>query len=349
MKKFILSFLSFFFVLAGCTQQMENKDVVIARGHMPAITKDKRNNIHVVYGTGDSIMYIFSKDAKSFSAPALIGVLPGLFASATRGPQIAAADKSLIVTAGDKAGNLYSYTKGLDGKWNKAKQVNDISETSKEGLTALSADGANAFAVWLGVNNPKGQSLYGARSGDGGKTWDRNIIVYASPSGTVCECCKPSVEVSGNNVYVMFRNFLNGNRDLYLIKSSDNGKTFGQVQKLGNGSWKLDGCPMDGGGIAINKNMIPETVWRRQGKIYTAQPGKPEKEIGEGRSCSIESINNKNVYTWTEKGNVIVMKPDGAKINMGEGSLPLLQSLNNKKVICIWENENEIHASAFIL
>ncbi len=183
MKKIILSFLSFFVFLAGCTQQVENKDVVIARGHMPAITKDKRNNIHVVYGTGDSIMYIFSKEAKSFSAPSLITVLPGLVASATRGPQIAAANNGLVVTAGDKLGNLYSYTRELDGKWHKAKQVNDISETSKEGLTALSANGANAFAVWLGVSNPKGQSVYRARSGDGGKTWDKNIIVYPSPSG----------------------------------------------------------------------------------------------------------------------------------------------------------------------
>ncbi len=99
----------------------------------------------------------------------------------------------------------------------------------------------------------------------------------------------------------MFRNFLNGNRDLYLIKSYDRGNTFGQAQKLGNGNWKLDGCPMDGGGLAINENKVPQTVWRREGEIYTAAPGEPEKEIGAGRNCSIETINNKNVFTWTEK------------------------------------------------
>ncbi len=134
------------------------------------------------------------------------------------------------------------------------------------------------YAVWLGVNNPKGQSVYGARSPDGGKTWNKNIIVYSSPSGTVCECCRPSVEVTGNNVYVMFRNFLNGNRDFYLTESSDNGKTFGQAQKLGSGSWKLDGCPMDGGGIAINKNKTPETVWRRQEKFIQSSPASLNKK-----------------------------------------------------------------------
>ena len=147
----------------------------------------------------------------------------------------------------------------------------------------------------------------------------------------------------------MFRNWLNGNRDLYLIESSDGGKSFGQAQKLGKGSWKLNGCPMDGGGLAINKNGIPETVWRREGKIYAAIPGMPEKEIGEGRSCSIEIINNKNIYAWTENGNVIIMKPGGIKINLGKGSLPLVKALNNENVICVWENENQIHTSVFEL
>ena len=75
---------------------------------MPAIAKDKKNNIHVVYGSGDSIMYIFSKDGKSYSAPSLVAVLPGLFASAMRGPQIAAVNKGLIILACDKEGNLHS-------------------------------------------------------------------------------------------------------------------------------------------------------------------------------------------------------------------------------------------------
>jgi hypothetical protein len=349
MKKIILSFLSFFIFLIGYSQRRNNGDIIIAKGHMPAIAKDKKNNIHIVYGNGDSIMYIFSNDVKSYSSPVLVAVLPELFAFAMRGPQIAMGNNGLIITAGDKSGNLYSYRKYLDGKWYRTKRINDLSEISKEGLTALSADGSNAFAVWLGVNNPKGQSIYGAGSADDGKTWRKNIIVYASPSGTVCECCKPSVKVSGNNVYVMFRNFLNGNRDLYLIKSSDNGKTFGQSQKLGNGSWKLDGCPMDGGGLAINNNKIPETVWRRDGKIYVAEPGKPENEIAEGRSCSIETVNNKNVYAWTEKGNIMVMKSGGIKINIGKGSLPILLVLDHEKVICIWENDDEIHASIFKL
>jgi hypothetical protein len=49
-------------------------------------------------------------------------------------------------------------------------------------------------------------------------------MIYTSPDSTVCECCKPNVAMKGNNVYVMFRNWLHGNRDLYLIQSSDEEK-----------------------------------------------------------------------------------------------------------------------------
>lgn len=349
MKTITLFVLSFFIFLIAYTQKKESKDLVIAKGQMPNITKDKYNNIHLVYGSGDSIMYTFSKDGNSFASPSLVAVLPMLFASAMRGPQIAAAANGLVVTACTKNGNIFSYKKEASGKWTKALKVNDENESAKEALMALSAGGLNAYAIWLSVKSPKGQNVYGAKSVDGGKTWAKNILVYASPDSTVCECCKPSVIMKGNNVYVMFRNWLNGNRDLYLIKSSNSGKSFGLARKLGNGSWKLNGCPMDGGGLAIDNTGTPETVWRRGGKIYAATPGMPEKEIGEGRSCSIETINNKNIYAWTENGNVIVLKPGGIRINLGKGSLPLVKALNNERVICVWENEKQIHASVFTL
>lgn len=337
-------FFSFLFLIAHA-QNKEANDVVIAEGKMPNIVKDKNNNIHIVYGTGDSIMYVSSKNGKNFTSPALVAVLPKLFASAMRGPQIAAFDNGIIVTACTNEGNIFSFRKEVSGKWTKALKVNDVNESAKEALMALSADGTHAYAVWLGVKKPRGQNVYGAKSDDGGKTWSKNILVYASPDSTVCECCKPSVVVKDNTVHVMFRNWLKGNRDLYVIKSSDGGKSFEQAQKLGEGSWKLNGCPMDGGGLAVDKNGTHETVWRREGKIYAATAGKSEKEIGDGRGCTIETVNGKKVYAWGLNGDVIVMNSQGMKKNLGKGSLPLIKALNNELVLCVLENDRQIHAS----
>ncbi|MEO6453284.1 MAG: sialidase family protein [Ginsengibacter sp.] len=345
MKKNILVLLSVY-MLSACSEKTYDKpDFVIGQGQMPKVVKDKDDNLQLVYGYGDSIMYSYSSDhGKSFSPPTLISVLPELAASHMRGPEIAGTDKGLTVIACNSSGDIFSYNKTSDGNWEQGGKINDEDTVAKENLMALSADGENAFAVWLDLRG-KHNKIYGAKSGDGGKTWSKNIMIYTSPDTTVCECCKPSVAVKGSKVYVMFRNWLQGNRDLYLAQSSDGGNSFGQAQKLGNGSWKLNGCPMDGGGLAINKNGEIQTVWRRQSKIYAATIGSAEKEIGEGRGCTVETVNGKNVYAWTENGEVVVIKPQGQKKLLGKGGQPVLKALNNEHVICVWENEKQIHAA----
>jgi hypothetical protein len=280
--------------LLSCNEReaVSKADFVIANGQMPNITKDKNGNLHLVYGIGDSIMYTYSSDkGNSFATPSLIDVLPGLYSFATRGPQIAVSDHGIIVTACNSKGNIYSYYK-MNKKWKQGGRVNDIDTVAKEGLMALSADGENSFAIWLDLRGNKKNKIYGARSNDGGKTWSENLMIYTSPDTSVCQCCKPSVKIKGNKVYVMFRNWLDGNRDLYLIQSSNGGTSFEQAQKLGTGTWKLNGCPMDGGGLAINQKGQVQTIWKREGKIFTAMPDVPEIEIGNGRDCTIETINS---------------------------------------------------------
>jgi hypothetical protein len=320
-------------------------DTVIANGQMPNVVKDKAGILHLVYGIGDSIMYLYSKDGgKSFSTASLVSVLPKLAASHTRGPQIAVTSKGLLLTACTAPGNIFSFSKTGSGNWKLSGKVNDRDTVAKENLMALSADGSNAFAAWLDLRDGHNK-IFGARSSDGGRSWSKNILVYASPDKTVCECCKPSVVMKGNNVYVMFRNWLNGNRDLYLITSHDAGKSFLKAQKLGTGSWALNGCPMDGGGIALNKNGNPLTVWNRKGTIYTCEPGAEEREVGKGRSCTLNTVNGKNMYAWLENGEVVVLKPGGEKVLLGKGIQPVLEPIDNSHVICMWENDKQIHSS----
>ena len=337
-----LIFIIVFTCFACNTVNTKNSDA-IASGQMPNAVVDKSGIVHIVFGSGDSILYSYSIDkGNTFSSPALIAKLPKLTADHMRGPQIAASTSGLIVTACNNSGDIFSYIKDKSGSWMQTGRVNDVDTIAKENLMALSADGNNAFAVWLDLRNKHNQ-IFGAKSIDGGKTWLKNELVYASPDTTVCECCKPSVAVKGNNIYVMFRNWIKGNRDLYLIQSSDDGNTFGQAQKLGTGSWQLNGCPMDGGGLAINNNGNAETVWNRKGVVYTCEPGMEERKLGEGKNCTIESINGKNVYAWVKDGNVVVLKPQGKKDILGKGQLPIIKAINNEHVLCVWESDNQVH------
>lgn len=333
--------------LISCNQNkvVPKDDFVIANGQVPNIAIDKNGTIHLVYGLGDSIMYTASSDkGNSFSRPSLIAVVPGLYSFAMRGPQIASTDEGIIVTGCTSKGNIFSYYKE-NGKWKLGARVNDVDTVAKEGLMALSADGENVFAVWLDLRGDKRNKIYGAQSKDGGKSWAENKMIYTSPDTSVCPCCKPSVVVKRNNVYVMFRNRLHGNRDLYLMRSVNNGASFGKAEKLGTGNWQLNACPMDGGGLAINENGQVRTIWRREGAIFTDAPGVPEIEVGKGRNCTIAAIDNKNMFAWTENGKVLFIKPNGQKKTLGKGSLPVLKGVDDEHAICVWQNEHQIHGA----
>ena len=329
---------------SGCREsQQQYTSHVIGQGKMPNLAGNDAGMFYVVYGSGDSILCSSSTDAgKTFSTPSLVAVLPDLMAHSMRGPQVAATAGGVIITACNKEGDIFSFTKNRSGNWSSRIKVNDVDTVAKEGLMALGADGDHAFAVWLDLRDNKRNKIAGAQSDDGGKTWSANKIVYSSPDTTVCECCKPSVAIHGSNVYVMFRNRLKGSRDLYLISSADGGKTFGDARKLGTNTWKLNACPMDGGGLALANDNAAETVWRRNDSIFSCRAGSEEKLIAKGRNCTIESVNGKNVYAWTNNGEVIIKKPGGDTVHLGNGQLPLLKHINNDYVLCTWEKDKQV-------
>lgn len=330
--------------LSSCSNRRADsrEDSVIGPGQVPALARDGKG-IYLVYGKGDSILFAASFDkGQSFSRPVLVDTIPQLFSFAMRGPQIAALGRNLCIIACTKKGNIFSYIKTPGGAWTRTGRVNDLDTMAKEGFLALAGNQQQQLvAVWLDLRNGH-NNLYGARSEDGGKTWLKNEQVYASPDDHICECCKPSVAMAGNQVAVMFRNHVNGDRDLYLTASADGGRSFTPAKKLGKGSWKLDGCPMDGGGLVMNPEGSPQTVWQRRGKIFAAAPGTEERELGEGKACTMAAVQDKNIYAWVEKGEIVLLDPKGNKIPIGKGSLPVLQAVDKDQLVCVWENDKQI-------
>ena len=181
MKSFI-TIIPAFLLLAACQQDHGDK---LAAGQMPNLATDNAGAVHLVYGNGDSILYSYATDnGKNFSAPATVAVMPGLAASHMRGPQVAATSAGLAVIACTNDGNIFSFTRDGSGKWTPAVKINDADTIAKENLIALAADGNNTFAVWQDLRSGYNQ-IYGARSTDGGRTWSKNMLVYASPDKEV--------------------------------------------------------------------------------------------------------------------------------------------------------------------
>lgn len=330
-----------FITVYGTNAQQVTTATVHVRGQMPSIARDKSGVIHIAYGVRDSLFYISSRDGKSFSAPALIAVIPGVFTTAMRGPQIAVSSKGVLVTACTKKGDIFAM-RHLSNGWSVPRRLNARPETAKEGLMALAADGPNVFAVWLNVKDPKGQALHGIYSRDGGQTWGSNTTVYDSPDKSICECCKPSVAIKGSEVFIMYRNWLGGNRDMYLLHAASLGRRFGAAKKQGTGSWPLNACPMDGGGLAIDDFRKPATIWQRAGKIYTTTERTPELLLGDGRNGAIETVRNTTLYAWNDQGNILLKKNAEPVSVLGKGSQPLLKKISDKNVLCLWQTGDQI-------
>ena len=316
------------------------------KGIQPAICVGENESIEMVFGKGNAFYYAASKDkGQSFTLPVLVDSLPGLHLGVSRGPQIASSHHSTVITAIDKKGNLYAYVLNRKtGKWQNHLLINDVPEIAKEGFNALASDGMGTFfVIWLDLREDKKNKIFGATSKDGGQTWSKNKLIYRSPDSTVCECCQPSVTMKEKQVFVMFRNWISGSRDMYITTSKDGGTNFQPAVKVGTGTWKLNACPMDGGGISLNTSGVLTSVWRRENQLFTATLGESEQLLAQGRNASI-ATNTKNTFiAWQNQGQ-IWLSQSGQKeaISLGTGRFPKLVTLNEQKAFCVWEDNGVI-------
>ncbi len=316
------------------------------------------STVVLAFGAGKAIYFSSSHDqGKTFSVPTKVveaGVLP---LTRHRGPRIALSGSTIVITAvtGSKLddgphahglpsdGDLFVWRSKDGGKtWSSGRAINDVPGSATEGLHALTADGKGTlFAAWLDKRGAKGTKLYAARSTDDGATWSKNIAVYQSPGGSICECCHPSVAIdSAGRLLVMWRNSLGGARDMYLATSQD-GVAFSKPEKLGTGTWQLNACPMDGGGLAVSPGKIL-TAWRRDGTVFLAEPGKAELQAGAGKDVALALSAGRAYALWVNATKLECWIDGKLQVLSNAGAFPSLSSLAGGGVLAAWEENGAI-------
>lgn len=283
----------------------------------PQLAASGNGRVWMAFGRGPEILVAASRDGgATFGAPVRVAALPSVLVGKRRGPRIVAYGDRVTVTA--IAGDLYAFNSKDGGKtWAGPALVNDTRTSAREGLDNLAvAPDGRLFAVWLDDRaGPK--QLYGAESADGGATWGANQLIYRRPEGTICECCHPSVQFNAaGELAVMWRNSIEGNRDLWFAKRAGPDGGFTSHTKLGNESWALKGCPMDGGALfAVGENF--GTVWQRAGEVFFARPGAAERKLAAGTQPVALATARRSVAVW-QQGK------DLWSSSLEEGSTPAL-------------------------
>src|SRR5207253_1745532 len=84
-----------------------------------------------------------------------------------------------------------------------------------------------------------------------------------------------------------------------------------RAEKQGTGGWKLEACPMDGGGLVVRNGRIA-SAWRREKDVYLAEDGKPETKVATGQDVAL-AANDRGLYVaWSTPSGVMLSAPGAA-------------------------------------
>jgi hypothetical protein len=98
-------------------------------------------------------------------------------------------------------------------------------EKQQAPIAATATSGDNVYVVWNSNKTGNWEIMFRA-STDGGNTFDDKINLSNTTNG---RSDMQSVAASGNNVFVLWCDDMTGEMEIYMKKSTDNGKTFGNA------------------------------------------------------------------------------------------------------------------------
>ncbi len=306
------------------------------------------NDVYVTFGRDGHLSVARSTDGgATFGSPVTLPGTGVVSLGMRRGPRVAGTSRALLVAAvigqegGGADGDVVVFRSTDNGStWAAPVVINDVPGAAREGLHAMAASPSGLVALaWLDLREG-GTRLYTALSRDHGASWSRDMLAYASPGGAICECCHPSVAISDRGeMAFMFRNNLGGHRDMHVTRSND-GVAFSPAVKLGTGSWLINACPMDGGGVSFDGRDVV-AVWRRENDVYLTTAAVPELRLALGRDPVVAQTGPHRDVAWTSAEGVHVVQGRHAPAVLGAGRFPSLLALPEATVIAL-ERQGQI-------
>lgn len=260
-------------------------------------------------GRAADVFVACSKDGGATFAPAVkVAHVPQLMLGNRRGPRIVAQGDRITVTV--VAHELIAFTSADNGKtWSGPVTINDVPNSAHEGLHDLagSRDG-ELFITWLDLRSGTTE-LWGAFSKDAGRTWTKNQLVYQSPDKSICECCHPSALFDAEgNLAVMWRNSIGGSRDMWLMTRPKGVAQFTAARKLGEGTWKINGCPHDGGALVALGGGRFGAVWQRAGEVFLIRSEGSEMNLGKGRQVVAVPGDSGPLIVWQDGTDLVSLR-----------------------------------------
>jgi hypothetical protein len=248
----------------------------------PAIAPAGDGSIYVVWVNHDAkqadvMLARFNEAGQLQGSPVRVNKQTGA-ATAWRGdqPSVAVAPDGAVhvlwtarVDAGENHGTDVYLSSSTDRGQSFATEVkvNDDKAPGPHGMHSLAVAGdGRIYAVWLDERNvhaPKpstkgeghhmesNRDVYLAYSTDGGRSFSANKKVASE----ACPCCKTALTVSSDGtLYAGWRQVLPGSfRHIAVAGSTDGGKNFSSPVIVSDDRWVLQGCPVSGPSLSVDR------------------------------------------------------------------------------------------------
>ena len=269
------------------------------------------------------------------------------------------------VDANDKHGtDIYlSVSKDRGQSFASEVKVNDDKEPNAHGMHSLAvAQDGRVYAAWLDERNVRqpmpstkaeghhmesNRDVYLSYSSDGGRTFSANYRVATE----ACPCCKTSLAVAADGtLYAGWRQVLPGSfRHIAVASSADGGETFSPRVIVSDDHWMLQGCPVSGPSLSVDRasgNL--KVVWYAAGEgsapgVYFAESSDKGHSFSPRQLLSQETVRGTpaltaNLAVWQGADRVETKMRElgnaGAALSVAANAeLPSATYVNNKLFI----------------
>ena len=277
------------------------------------------------------------------------------------------------VNAGEKQGTDVYLSSSTDRgqSFTSEVKVNDDKTPGAHGMhsLAVAADG-RVYAAWLDERNvhvPKpsekgeghhmesNRDLYLAYSTDRGRTFSANQKVASD----ACPCCKTALTIATDGtVYAGWRQVLPGSfRHIAVAGSSDGGKSFSSPVIVSDDHWVLQGCPVSGPSLSVDRasgNL--KVLWYAAGEgsaagVYFAESKDKGHSFSPRQLISQETVRGTPALTgavalWqtseTAETKMRALGNAGATLSLAANAeLPVGALVNNKLFVAYIGKEKE--------
>lgn len=239
----------------------------------PRIVTNRAGEPIVIWGKSSDI-YLSRLEGETFTSPLKLNPNGVTIASANwMGPDIASHGDTVYVvfkqTPEDEATSHIWCIRSEDGgkTFGSAVQVENTGTDKSRFPAVTTDDDGHPIIAFMRFNASFREARWVVtRSFDFGETFTPDVLAsgWSGPESEVCDCCPGTIQCSGNNVAVIYRDNNNNLRDSWAGISTDGGITFTGGVNIDQNGWMIEACPATGPDGVIIGNTLYSTFMNGQ-------------------------------------------------------------------------------------